>query len=172
MKEKVTFSIDEQIMEQARETIPNMSQFIENCFKTYITLNSIGEESRGKQLKEAWDTLHESQLKIHILTSYDFEKQKQEKVEEKLKTDAWLKVWSDYRKTGTAQTYKLQESGEILEITPEELKQVLQDTYMEAKADMTKLDIYDDWEHIKKEILPYIEDDNDELEDELNEIFS
>lgn len=171
MKEKVTFSIESEIMEIAREDIPNMSKFVENCLRAYLLLEGMTEEQRGEELRKAWETFRESQLKIHMLTTIDFEKQNINKLHNKLKTDAWLNVWADYRKVGSTQPYKIEESAKALNLETDTLEQLLYDTLFEAKKDMTKLYIFDNWNYIEENILPYVEVEEEQeydLDDLLN----
>ena len=67
MKEKVTFSIDENLMKIVRENIPDRSEFVENCFKAYLSFAIENEEERGEELRKAWKEFHDSKLKIHLL---------------------------------------------------------------------------------------------------------
>ena len=162
MKEKVTFSIDEEIMEMVRQNIPNKSEFVENCFKAYLKFAIENEEERGEELRKAWETFHKAKLDIHLLMKVDFEGQDLQKAILKQKNQAWLTVWSDYRRVGGTITSKIEKSSKTLEIKPEELKQVLEDTLFKAKQDMTKLYIFDDWQYVQENILPYIETEEDE----------
>lgn len=172
MKEKVTFSIDEKIMEMVRNNIPNMSEFVEDCFKAYLSFAIENEEERGEELRKAWETFHKAKLDIHLLMKVDFEGQDLQKAILKQKNQAWLTVWSDYRRVGGTITSKIEKSSKTLEIKPEELKQVLEDTLFKAKQDMTQLYIFDDWEYIQENILPHIETEEDEggLDDLLNNL--
>ena len=169
MKEKVTFSIDEKLMEMVRDNIPNKSEFVEDCFKAYLTFAIENEEDRGEELRKAWKEFHDSKLKIHLLMKVDYEGKDLEQIINKQKTDAWLTVWSDYRRVGSTQNTKLEKASKTLKSTTEELQQVLYDTLYQAKMDMTKLYIFDDWNYIQENILPHIEiDDDEELDlDEL-----
>ncbi len=162
MKEKVTFSIDEKIMEMVRNNIPNMSEFVEDCFKAYLSFAIENEEDRGEELRKAWETFHKAKLDIHLLMKVDYEGQDLQNAINKQKTDAWLTVWSDYRRVGSTQNTKLEKASKTLKITTEELQQVLYDTLYQAKMDMTKLYIFDDWNYIQENILPHIEIDDDE----------
>ena len=92
----------------------------------------------------------------------DYEGQDMFNAIQKQKTNAWLLVWSDYRKVGSTQDFKLEKSSKILKISVKELKQVLEDTLYNAKLDMTKLYIFDDWNYVKETILPFIELDDEE----------
>lgn len=168
MKEKVTFSIDEKLMKLVRDNIPNMSEFVEDCFKAYLSFAIENEEDRGEELRKAWKEFHDSKLKIHLLMKVDYEGKSLEQLINKQKTDAWLSVWSDYRRVGSTQEFKLEKASKILEINTDELKQVLDDTLYKAEMDRTKLYIFDDWEYIKETIYPFIELDDEEADlDEL-----
>ena len=162
MKVPLKVSIDEKILEDVKDAIPNISEFVEHCFKTYLTFSIETEEERGEELRTAWKEFHDSKLKIHLLTKVDYESYDMERIINKQKTDAWLFVWSDYRKTGSTQDFKLEKSSKVLDISIDELKQVLEDTLYRAKLDMTKLYVYDDWHYIEETILPHIEIDDDE----------
>ena len=169
MKEKVTFSIDEKLMEMVRDNIPNKSEFVEDCFKAYLTFAIENEEDRGEELRKAWKEFHDSKLKIHLLMKVDYEGKDLEQIINKQKTDAWLNVWSDYRRVGNTQDFKLEKSSKILEITIPELKKVLDDTLSKAELDRTKMLIFDDWKYIEEIILPHIElyDDEEDALDAL-----
>lgn len=169
MKEKVTFSIDEDLMKMARNNIPNMSAFIEDCFKAYLTYATETEEERGEELRQSWREFHRAKRNIHILMKVDFAQKDVENQIAKQKTEAWLSVWSDYRKVESTQDFKLEKASKKLGITVEELNQVLFDSLYLAKADMTKLYIFDDWNYIQENILPHIEIDDDE-EMDLDEL--
>ena len=162
MKEKVTFSIDEKIMEMVRNNIPNMSEFVEDCFKAYLSFAIENEEERGEELRKAWETFHKAKLDIHLLMKIDYKDKNIQNAIIKQKNQAWLTVWSDYRRVGNTQYNKIEKANKKLEITTEELKQVLEDTLFKAKQDMTKLYIYDDWHYIQENILPYIETEENE----------
>ena len=165
MKEKVTFSIDENLMKIVRENIPDRSEFVENCFKAYLSFAIENEEERGEELRKAWKEFHDSKLKIHLLMKVDYEGKDIEQLINKQKTDAWLTVWSDYRRVGSTQDWKIPKACKVLEISEDELKAVLESTLYRAELDRTKLYIFDDWNYIEETILPNIE-----LEDEYEEM--
>lgn len=165
MKKPLKISVDEDLLEQVKNNIPNISQFVEDCFKAYLSFAIKNEEDRGEELRKAWETFHKAKLDIHLLMKVDYEGQDMEKAINKVKTDAWLTVWSDYRRVGSTQDWKIPKACKTLEITEEELKAVLESTLYRAKLDMSKLYIFDDWNYIEETILPNIE-----LEDEYEEM--
>lgn len=168
MKEKVTFSIDDKLMEMARNNIPNMSAFVEDCLKAYLTYATETEEERGEELRKSWAEFHRAKRNIHILMKVDFAHKDIENEIAKQKTEAWLSVWSDYRRVESTQESKLKKASETLGISVEELKEVLFDSLYTVKEDMTKLYIYDEWSYIEENILPNIVLDDEEMDlDEL-----
>ena len=170
-KQQLKVTIDEDILEIIKDNIPNISKFVENCFKSYLMIGGMNEEARGEELRKAWETFRESQLKIHMLTAISYEKKSIEKMQEKANTDAWLRVWGDYRKVGSAHEHKIEEAATALGLEPDVMKQLLYDTYFEAKKDMSKLYIFDNWSYIAENILPYVEVE-DEEEDVWDEILN
>jgi hypothetical protein len=171
-KQHIKLSIDENILELVKDTIPNISGFVEECFKAYLMISGLSEQAKGEELRKAWETFRESQLRIHLLTKINYEQQYQEKLEEKVKTDAWLNVWRDYRRTGTTQDNKIEESSEIIGITTQELKKVLNETYADSKNNMENLHIYDEWNYIEETILPTITIYENEEEGDLDALLS
>ena len=87
MKEKVTFSIDEKTMELVRNNIPNMSEFVEDYFKAYLSFAIENKEDRGEELRKAWETFHKAKLNIHLLMKVDYEGQDMQNAINKQKTD-------------------------------------------------------------------------------------
>ena len=170
MKQPLKISIEEKILEQVKDTIPNISEFVEDCFKAYLTFAIKNEEDRGEELRKAWETFHRAKLDIHLLMKVDYEGQDMQQAILKQKTDAWLSVWSDYRRVGSTQQYKIEKASKTLEITTDELNKVLEDTLYKAKQDMTKLYIFDNWSYISENILPNItlEEEEFDLDDLLN----
>lgn len=164
MKEKVTFSIDEEIMKLVREHIPNASKFAEDCFKAHFKYMTENDEERGEELRKAWEDFHVAKMKIHMLTSINYKQMSIEKMQEETLTNAWLNVWADYRRTESTQDYKIEESAKVLNLETDVLKQLLHDTYLEAKMNMTKLYIFDEWKYIEENILPHVEVDDEEFD--------
>lgn len=156
MKQQLKVTIDEETLELAKNNIPNISNFVENCFKAYLMLLGIDEETQGEKLAKAWEKFRDAQLEIHMLTSYDFNKKSIEKLEQKVRTDAWLQSWGEYRHGGHVQEWKLDKTNEVLKIGKDVLKQLLEDVYYEYTKDRTKIYIFDNWEYIEERFLPNV----------------
>ena len=169
MKKQATFSIDEKILQMARDNIPNMSGFVEDCFKAYLSFAIENEEERGEELRKAWSDFNRAKLNIHLLMKMDYEGKDIKNLINKQKTDAWLTVWSDYRRVGDTNEQKIEKASKILEIKPEVLKQTLENTLSKSELDKSKLYIFDNWNYIETSILPYVEIEEEyDLDDLLN----
>lgn len=164
MKQPLKISIEKRILEQAKDAIPNISEFVEDCFKAYLSFTIENEEERGEDLRKAWENFHRAKLDIHLLMKVDYEGQDMQNAILKQKTDAWLSVWSDYRRVGSTQEFKIQKASKTLEITIKELEKVLEDTLYQAKKDMSKLYVFDNWSYISDNILPEIKIDEEEFD--------
>ena len=119
-------------------------------------LLGIDEETHGEKLRKAWEKFRDAQLEIHMLTTHDFDKQSIEKLEQKMKTKAWLQSWGEYRHGGHVQEWKLDKTNEVLKIGKDVLKQLLEDVYYEYTKDRTKIYIFDNWEYIEERFLPNV----------------
>lgn len=171
MKQQLKLSIDENVLEMVKDNIPNISKFVEECFNAYLTFAIEDEEERGEELRQAWADFHKAKLNIHLLMKIDYEGRDIERAVERQKTDAWLDVWADYRRVGSTQQDKIEKTAKALNLEVNVLKQLLFDTLLRAKEDMTKLYIFDNWSYIEENILPYVEVE-DEEEDVWDEILN
>ena len=165
MKEKVTFSIDEETMKLVREHIPNASKFVEGCFIAYFKFITEDDEQRGEELRKNWEDFHRAKLNIHLLMNVDSENKQIKKVHEENKRQAWMEIWKTYRFTQTYQPQAMEEATNILHLSEDELKEVMEDCLISAKEDMTKLYIFDSWKYVEENFLPYINLDDDNLEE-------
>ena len=169
MKERINASVDSEVLEEARKYIPNISSFVEDCFRAYLKYSTEDEEERGKELQQEWINFNKAKLNIHLLMNVDYEGNSMQKALEKKKKDAWLNVWSEYRRSDSIQEYTLKESAKTLEIETEVLRELLLDVKVRAKNDTDNTATYYDWKYIEEEFLPNVIID-DELEAELDEL--
>ena len=139
MKQPLKISIDEKILEMVKDNIPNISEFVEDCFKAYLSFAIENEEERGEELRKAWADFHRAKLNIHLLMKIDYEGRDIENAINRQKTEAWLTVWSDYRRVGSTENTKIEKASKVLEIEPEVLKQTLENTLSKSKLDKSKL---------------------------------
>ena len=169
MKKQATFSIDEKVLQMARDNIPNMSGFVEDCIRAYLSFAIENEEERGEELRKAWADFNRAKLNIHLLMKIDYEGRDIENAINRQKTEAWLTVWSDYRRVGSTENTKIEKASKVLEIEPEVLKQTLENTLSKSELDKSKLYIFDNWNYIEENILPNVEIEEEyDLDDLLN----
>ena len=165
MKEKITISIDEETLKIAKENIPNISKFVEECFNAYFQFVTEDDEQRGEELRKNWEDFHRAKLNIHLLMNVDSENKQIEKVHENNLKLAWLGIWKTYRFTQTYQKHAMEEAVKILHVSKEELEEVMEDCLFAAKKDMTQLHIFDSWKYVEENYLPYIDLNDDDLEE-------
>ena len=165
MKEKITISIDEETLKLAKENIPNISKFVEECFNAYFQFVTEDDEQRGEELRINWENVHRAKLNIHLLMNVDSENKQIEKIHQNNLDITWRGIWKDYRFTQTYQEHAMEEAVKILHVSKEELEEVMEDCLFAAKKDMTKLHIFDSWKYVEENFLPYIDLNDDDLEE-------
>ena len=101
MKEKITISIDEETLKLAKENIPNISKFVEECFNAYFQFVTEDDEQRGEELRKNWENFHRAKLNIHLLMNVDSENKQIEKIHQNNLDITWRGIWKDYRFTET-----------------------------------------------------------------------
>lgn len=171
MKERTNISINKELLELAKENIPNISGFFEGCLRAYFQFTTENDEQRGEELRKAWEDFHSSKLKIHLLMNVDYENKHLEKMQDKNKKLAWLGIWKDYKFTQTYQPHSMEEACKVLNLTEKELALVMEDTMFEYAKDKTKAYIFDSWKYIEENFLPYIDTEEDEeIEKLLKEV--
>ncbi|MBQ6512077.1 type II toxin-antitoxin system CcdA family antitoxin [Methanobrevibacter sp.] len=171
MKQQLKVSIEEDILKLAKEHIPNISKFVEECLIAYFKFTAENDEQRGEELRKNWEDFHRAKLNIHLLMNVDTENKHLEKMQDKNKKLAWLGIWKTYKFTETYQPHAMEEACKVLNLTEEELKVVLEDTGFEYAKDKTKAYIFDSWKYIEENILPHINlEEDEEIERLLKEV--
>ena len=171
MKQQLKVSIDEEILKLAKENIPNLSNFFEECLRAYFKFTTENDEQRGEELRKNWEDFHRAKLNIHLLMNVDTENKHLEKMHEKNKKLAWLGIWKTYKFTQTYQPEAMKEACNVLNLTEKELELVMEDTMFEYAKDKTKAYIFDSWKYIEENILPHINTEEDEeIEKLLREV--
>lgn len=173
MKEKVTLSINENTLKRAKETIPNLSQFVEGCFEACLKYITKDDEDKGEELTRAWQQFNEAKLTIHILTEVDYEQKEIAKAIQRQKNNTWLQLWGEYRKFGkTTNTQQLETAAKTLETTTDKLEKLLSQTFLESRNNIKELYVYDRWDYIQQNILPKIDEIEDEEEIDIDAILN
>ena len=128
MKNKITVSIDSEILEKAKKQMPNISEFFNECLKQYLGLaDGIYPTADAKDII---DDISKSQAKLFILNqNYDYEKARKEVEDEKVNR-ALRKLWNEYRKNLVVDEQLMSESLDVLPVDAETLEDMLDFAYV------------------------------------------
>lgn len=141
-KKNVTITIEEKLLEKAKNRIPNISGFVEECLKNYL-----GE---GKNLlatnrqHELIETISKCQLELYLLNKKENIEEEREKAKLEDIHLAWRKLYAYYRDTKTIDPDKLEYAVKKLGVPAEELNDIVIVAY--AYQDERKIDITDWYE--------------------------
>ena len=94
-KKRVEISIEEEILQKAKNNIPNLSAFFEECLKHYFGYAN-GTFPIGN-VQDITDKIGKLQVELHLINqNYDMETAMKE-AEDFEKGKAWRFLWNDYR---------------------------------------------------------------------------
>ena len=132
-KEKATISLDSEVLQKARNQIPNLSGFIEECLKQYLGIgNNLIPTSKMHQLVE---TISKSQLELYLMN----EKGNIEEAQEKARHDeinlAWRRLYTTYRDTRNIDEHLLSNAVEVLSVGAEELSDIVEVCFVFSRND-------------------------------------
>jgi len=140
-KKITTVSIDEDILRLAKREIPNLSEFMETCLKTYFGVGSNNDFVIN--IQEELNKIKEAQLKIHLLSENDFNDTVVQEFDSKKMNKAWLDIWASYRTHEVYYHANLETASKVLGYTAEQIHEIMETlkTYC-SKNDLIKCD---DW---------------------------
>ena len=146
-KEKATISIESEILDKARNQIPNLSGFIEECLKNYLGVGN--NLTPTYKMHELVETISKSQLKLYLMN----QKENIEEAKEKAKKDeinyAWRALYTEYRDQRIINQDKLKHASETLNVSPEELTDIVEVCFVYNRnddVDVTEwLDVYNQY---------------------------
>ena len=142
-KKQLILTIDEEVIEKAKKTIPNISGFVENCLKQYLGLgNNLTPTSKMNELVE---TISKCQLELYLMNERENIEETQERVENFEKDKAWRFLWNDYRIRLIPDERLLKEAVEMLGVNAETLEDILDEVY-EAKDSIDT----EEWSEVKE----------------------
>ena len=127
-KKSLKISIEEEILEKAKNQIPNLSGFVEECLKHYFGyadgIFPVGNVS------EINDKIGKLQVEMFLINqNYDAEESMKE-AEELEKDKAWRFLWNDYRLRLIPDEKLLKKAIEVLGMNGEELEDILDWVYI------------------------------------------
>lgn len=138
-KEKATITIEKEVLQKARKQIPNISGFVENCLKQYLGIgNNLTPTNKMHELVE---TISKSQLQLYLMNEKsNIEKEKEKHKQEEIQF-TWRQIYSTYRDTHKIHTDKLQHASKILNIPPDELRDIIEVVFV--YRDTSNVDVTD-----------------------------
>ena len=129
-KKPIKLSVEENILEKAKNEIPNLSEFLEECLKHYFGYVN-GTFPIGN-INDITDKIGKLQVELFLINqNYDVETAIEE-AEVFEKDKAWRFLWNDYRVRLIPDERLLAEAVEKLGVDEETLEDVLDEVY-EAK---------------------------------------
>ena len=144
MKKQLVLTIDEIVLKKAKENIPNLSNFLEECLEHYLGLNA--GEYPVHNAKELLNKISECQLELHLLNEENKLNENIEKAKQELIGSTWRKLYATYRDTKNVPKKQLDEAEKILCVSSTELNNILELCFIfRDEIDVT------DWEKVHAE---------------------
>ena len=153
-KERLTLSIEENLLEKSKEVVPNISQFVEECLAKRIGWGTEAEFPIHSA-EEELDKIGTSMVNLHIMTEkQDLFKKHQELEDHKLDL-IWTTIFNKYRRNEDLSFEYLQEASENLGVSSEVLSDVL---YLaENEKDFKERQKYTTWKSSYQKYLEFME---------------
>ncbi len=144
-KKTIGITIEEKLLEKAKNQIPNISKFVEECLKNYLGegRNLIGTNRQQELIR----TISKCQLELYMLN-------KKENIEEEMKNAAaeeiqmaWRRVYASYRDTRKINQTLLENAEKVLGVSAEELRDIIEVAYVYHRdSDIDITDWYEVYE--------------------------
>ena len=149
-KKTIGLSIEEDILQKAKESIPNLSEFFEECLKHYFGYAN-GTFPIGN-INDITNKIGRLQVELFLINqNYDMETAMKE-AEDFEKGKAWRFLWNDYRVKLIPDEQLLVEAEEKLQMHGETLEDLLDELYeVKDEVDTDKWDnVYEWWTKVRK----------------------
>ncbi|MEN6554367.1 MAG: type II toxin-antitoxin system CcdA family antitoxin [Methanobacterium sp.] len=156
-KSKLTLTIDENILKQAKETIPNISRVVEDTLKTMLETKDSDEFKIKIQIKAEEEQISRSENRINILHNQlnmitDFKYGKSEDKEK-----AWRQAFNNFRSQKIIPDEILKHAVVTLGIKEEDLMELIEDVDMDAQCKQVKAVEAQEWSFIEENYLKVVE---------------
>ena len=132
-KKRQDFTIDEEVLENAKKHIPNLSNFVEECLKHYLGYVN-GTMPIVSDL-DILDQIGKLQVKLFILNENFDAEESRKQAEEFEKDKAWRFRWNDYRIRLVPDELLMQTAVKELGIDEDTLEDILDEVF-ENKEDV------------------------------------
>lgn len=132
-KKQLILTIEEDIVEKAKKTIPNVSGFVEECLKQYLGIgNNLIHTSKMNELVE---TIGNCQLELYLMNERGNIEEAKEKAAKQEINLAWRRLYTTYRDTRTIDETLLTNASEILGVDKVELTDIVEVCYAFSRTD-------------------------------------
>jgi hypothetical protein len=132
-KKQLILTIDEDIVKKAKDTIPNISGFVEECLKQYLGIgNNLIPTSKMKDLV---DTISKSQLELYLMNERGNIEEAKEKAAQQEINLAWRRLFTFYRDTRKIDDLLLKEASNVLEVPTDELADIVEVCFVFSRDD-------------------------------------
>ena len=126
-KEAIKLSIDKEVLEIARQEIPNISRFTEECLRKYLGIGTTLTPLYKQQ--ELLNTIGKCHLELHLMNEQKhIEEMKREAKLEK-NNYAWRSLFAHYRDTGRINDELLQHAIKVLGVNRDDLIDIIELAY-------------------------------------------
>jgi hypothetical protein len=133
MKKRIELSIDEDILEQGKKQIQNMSAFFEECLKQYL---GIGPNLvYTSQMHELIEQIGDAQLQLYIMNERSHIEENKKKAAKQEINLAWRKLYTTYRDTRTIDETLLENAVKTLGVPSEELRDIVEVCFVFSRDD-------------------------------------
>ncbi len=123
-KKRVELTIEEDVLEKAKQQIPNMSNFFENCLLAYLGMDN-QSLFYTSDAQEAIDTIRNAQTALYLLTERNnIEENIKEAEQEEIRL-AWMRLYAEYRDQRVINQDYLKHASEVLGVDQEELSDIV-----------------------------------------------
>ena len=145
-KKQLILTIDEEVVKKAKNTIPNVSGFVEECLKQYLGIgNNLIPTSKMGELVE---TISKSQLELYLMNERGNIEEAKEKAAKQEINLAWRRLFTFYRDTRKIDDLLLKEASKTLEVPAEELTDIVEVCFVFSRRD--EIDVTE-WSEVYKQ---------------------
>ena len=132
-------TIDEKLLENAKNTIPNISEFVEKCLKNYLGVgDGLIEVNKQQKLLE---TIGKCQLELYLMNDKENIEKKMKEAEIENINYTWRLLYTEYRDTRKINPTKLEKAVSVLGVDKQELIDIVEVAFVYSKD--SKVDITD-----------------------------
>ena len=153
-KIKATLSIEKEVYEKAKNQIPNISEFVEQCLIKYMGLvDGLYPTAKASDLIE---TISKSQAELHILNASIDVHERMKLIEDEKINRPFRALWNDYRRRLKLNNELMQDVLNVVNVDAETLEDILDYAYVNQE----ELGVNFSWELVYEK---YLKDEGDDL---------